>query len=395
MSTQIPKQLSRETLHREAGASIEEQVAWFHHMQETQPIRYRPEYDLWEVFRYKDVQQVMLDYATFSSSKSQPEGLPVALMLSDPPRHRQLRGLVSKAFTPRRIETLTLRLIQIVDELLVPAIASGKMNVATGLAYPLPLRIIAEMLGLPLEDQARFQEWAYKLVRQMLGVCKPENAELFQYFSDLLNKRKRDPRNDLISALLAVEENGTHLTREEIIHMCLEMILAGDATSTHLLNHALSRMGQHPEIYQTLRNDPSLIPGAIEETLRYDFSPFNSWRIAQHDTILNGHEIKTGQYVVAWLAAANFDETIFPNAEQFDIRRSPNPHLNLGHGIHSCLGAPLARLEGRIVLERMVAHFSELRLDPENPVQYLDQMGSTRIIQSLGMLFTPASSPAP
>jgi cytochrome P450 len=362
-------------------------------MQETQPIRYRPEYNLWEVFRYKDVQQVLLDYATFSAEKSQPEGLPFTLGKIDPPRHRQLRSLVSKAFTPRRIEELTPSLIKIVDELLEPAINKGKMNVVTELTYPLPVRVIAEMLGLPPEDRERFMQWSYQLLRHFIGVSTPDNGELIHYFADLFNKRKRDPRDDLMSVLLSAEENGAHLTREEIINMCLEMMLGGNVTTAILLIRALDRLCQHPEIYQTLLDDPSLIAGAIEETLRYDFSSFNVWRTARHDTMFNGHEIKAGQYVVAWTGAANFDETYFPHSEQFDIRRSPNPHITFGHGVHVCLGYPLARLEGRIALERIVAHFSEIRLDPENPAQFVDQVGSSMIIESLGMLFTSAGSP--
>jgi cytochrome P450 len=391
MSMETPKEVSRNILRSELASSVESRVAWYHQMQETQPIRYRPEYNMWEVFRYKDVQQVLLDSATFSSEKSQPGDLPFALGKSDPPRHRQLRGLVSKAFTPRRIEELTPRLIQIVDELLEPAKASGKMNVVTEFTYLLPVRVLAEMLGLPREDHARFIQWSYQLLRQFIGASNPDNSELIHYFSELFNERKRDPRNDLMSVLLAAEENGAHLTREDIINMCLEMMLGGNVTTPILLIRALDHLCQHPEIYQALRDDPSLIPGAIEETLRYDFSSFHIWRTARHDTVFNGREIKAGQYVVAWTGAANFDETYFPHSERFDIKRSPNPHLTFGHGIHFCLGYPLARLEGRIALERIVTHFSEIRLDPENPVQFVDQVGSSMIIQSLGMLFTPAT----
>jgi cytochrome P450 len=360
-------------------------------MQENQPVRYRPEYNLWEVFRYEDVRQVLSDYATFSVDKRHAEGLPGTLGRYDPPRHRQLRSLVSKAFTPRRIEELTPRLIQITDELLERASASGKMNVTAEFTYPLPVRAISEMIGLPPEDQERFRQWSYQLFRQFLGVGKPENNELLQYFSDLLDKRKLDPRDDLISGLLAAEENGIHLTREEIISICAELMAAGNVTTTMLLTWLLYRLCRHPEIYQALRDDPSLIPGAIEETLRYDFSAITVWRTAHHDTVFNGHEIKAGQYVVAWLAAANFDEMYFPHSTQFDIRRSPNPHLTFGHGIHVCLGYPLTRLEGRIALERIVAHFSDIRLDTENPVQYMDETGPSKLIQSLDILFTPAT----
>jgi cytochrome P450 len=394
MSKEMPNRPSRNILYGELGASIESRVAWYHHMQETQPVRYRPEYDLWEVFRYEDVQQVLSDYATFASDKKRLESLPFVLGPSDPPQHRQLRGPVSKAFTPRRIEAQTPRLMQIVDELLESAIARGKMNVATELAYPLPMRVIAEMLGLPPEDQERSLQWSYQLVRQMIGIANLDNSELLHYFSELLNERKRDPRDDLISELLAAQENEACLTDEQIISICLEILTGGNITTATLLNRTIYRLCQHPEIYQALRYDSALIPGAIEEMLRYEISEFSQWRTARHDTVLGGHQIKADQYVVAWISAANFDETHFPEALQFDIRRSPNPHLTFSHGVHVCLGAPLIRLEGRIALERMVAHFSEIRLDPENPVQFTDQVGSLNIMRSLDILCTPAGSPA-
>ena len=387
MNTEMPKKISKSILKSELGPSVQSHAAWYHHMQETQPVRYRPEYHLWEVFRYQDVLHVLSDYTTFSIDGNQPESFPGVLGKSDPPQHRQLRSLVSKAFTPRRIAELTPHLILIVDELLETAKVAGKMNVTTALTNPLPVRVIACMLGLPPEDQERFLQWSYELLRQMMGIWNPENSELLHYFAELLNERKRDPRDDLISGLLAAEENGAHLTREEIIHLCIEMIFAGNVTTTTLLNRTLYRLCQYPEIYQALRDDPLLIPGAIEETLRYDFSSFNLWRTARHDSVLGRHQIRAGETVVAWVGAANFDETYFPHSEQFDIRRSPNSHLTFSHGIHVCLGAPLARLEGRIALERIVAHFAKICLDTEHPVQFLDQMGALRVMQSLDILF--------
>ena len=378
------------TLVEELIASNEPRISWYHRMQETQPVHYRPEYNLWEVFRYKDVQQVLLDYNTFAVDSRLQPGFPSTLGRFDPPRHRQLRGLVSKVFTPRRVEELTPRLIQIVDELLGPALDKRKMDVARELTYPLPISVIAAMLGLPPEDQGRFRQWSYQLFYQFIGICKPENSELLQYFSELLDKRKLDPHDDLISGLLAAEENGAYLTREEIIDLCLELMWAGNVATTMLLNYTLSRLCQHPEMYQALRDDPSLIPGVLEETLRCDFSLNTIWRTARHDTVFNGHEIKAGEAVVAWTAAANVDETYFPHSEQFDIRRSPNPHLLFGHGCHFCLGASLARLQGRIALERIVAHFSEIGLDPESPVQYMDGMEALKVFQSLGIVCTPA-----
>ena len=383
-------EVSKILLERESGFSTEERVARFHHMQETQPIRHRPEHNGWEVFCYKDVQQVLADYATFSAENSQSRNFPGALGRFDPPHHRQLRGLVSKAFTPRSIEELTPRLIQITDELLERARASGKMNVVSDFTDLLPARVIAEMLGLPPSDQERLRHWSYQLVDLALDISNSDYTEMLQYFSDQLHERKLNPRDDLISRLLAAEESGTHLTREEILHMCLELITAGHVTTTMLLTAALYRFSRQPEFYQTLRNDPSLIPTAIEEILRYDFTFANQRRIARHDTVLSGHQIKAGETVMAWTAAANFDEAYFPHSEQFDIRRSPNPHLTFGYGIHVCLGAPLTRLESRIALERLVTHFSDIRPDLERPLQFLGQI-SARGPQSFGITLDAVS----
>jgi cytochrome P450 len=387
MNTGKSVERSRIALINEMPASTQERAAWYHEMQANQPVHYRPEHDLWEVFRYNDVQRVLRDHAAFSVESSLPADFPSALGKSEPPHHQQLRGLVSKAFTPRRIEELAPRLITLIDELLEPAMVSGRMDVVTELTYPLPVRVIAELLGLPAEDQVQFREWSYQLLDQMIGQINPDNSELIQYFAKLLEKRKLEPRDDLMSAMLAAEENGAHLTRDEIIYLCLELMMAGNVTTTMLLSQALLRLSQQPELYATLRAEPALIAGLIEETLRYDFSSISLWRMARQDTQLSGQQIRAGQFVVAMAGAANFDETYFPHSEQFDIRRSPNPHLTFGSGIHVCLGAPLARLESRIALERIVAHFSALQLDPERVSQFTNK-GRARF-EHLYVLFTP------
>ena len=385
MDIQDQSELPRDIRHKETGDSVESRVAWYRKMRETQPVYYNQDHKVWEVFRYKDVQRVLLDHADYSVNKTMPENFPSTLGKSEPPRHRQLRSLVSKAFTPRRIEELTPRLIEIIDGLLESALAKGKMDVMADLTYPLPVQVIAEMLGLPTEDQEQFRTWSYQLLDQFIRGGHPDNNELFHYFSDLLEERKHQPQADLMSSLLAAEEDGAHLTREEILFMCLEMMMAGNVTTTMLLSYALNRFSQHPEIYEALRADPSLIPGALEETLRYDFSEISLRRTARQDLVLDGYEIKAGEMIVAWVGAAHFEEDYFPHAEQFDIRRSPNPHMTFGYGIHVCLGAPLARLESKVALERIVAHFSALQPDPEMPL--LRKNGQ---VQQLGLVFTPA-----
>ncbi|HEY7416942.1 MAG TPA: cytochrome P450 [Ktedonobacteraceae bacterium] len=367
--------------------SPEEQAAWYRTMQETQPVRYQPEHDLWEVFRHDDVQHVLTDHSAFSAAVLL-EGFPDADTLnSDPPRHRRYRTLAGNAFTPRRIAQLGPRITAIVDEILEQGSAEGRLDIVEQLAYPLPVRVIGEMLGVPLKDQERFRYWSYQLLGFIPNEQDPTHSELLGYFTDQLNQRRKEPRDDLMSALLAAEMDGEHMTEEEVLNICVGLLVAGNVTTTQLLSFAARCFVKRPEIFPQLRDDPSLIPGAIEEILRYEFVNASFVRVARHDTTLGGCEIKEGQIVLVWLSSANFDETHFPHAEKFDIRRSPNTHLTFGHGIHYCLGAPLARFEGKIALERMAAHWSEIQGDPEHPPIYAnEQIG---LMQSFPVLVTP------
>lgn len=389
MAIQDKSELPRDILRQTIGDSLEARIAWYRDMREQHPVYYNQDLQVWEVFRYKDVQKVLLDHADYSISKTLPEHFPSTLGKAEPPRHRQLRSLVSKAFTPRSIEELTPRLIEIIDGLLEPAQQSGKLEVMSGLTYPLPVRVIAEMLGLPAKDQERFRVWSYQLLDQFTRGTHPDNSELFHYFSDLLEERKAHPQTDLMSLLLAAEEDGAHLTREEILYMCLEMMMAGNVTTTMLLSYALDRFSRHPELYEALRADPELIPCALEEVLRYDFSEISLRRTARQDLVLDGHRVKAGEMIVAWVGAAHFEEEYFPHAEQFDIRRTPNPHMTFGYGIHVCLGAPLARLESKVALERIVARFSSIHPDPEQPLSR--KHGH---FHQFGLLFTSARTAA-
>ncbi|HEY1348264.1 MAG TPA: cytochrome P450 [Ktedonobacteraceae bacterium] len=389
MAVQDKSELPRDLLRQSIGDSLESRIAWYREMLEHHPVYYNQDLQVWEVFRYKDVQKVLLDHADYSVNKTLPEHFPSTLGKAEPPRHRQLRSLVSKAFTPRSIEELTPRLQEIIDALLEPAEQSGTMEVMSGLTYPLPVRVIAEMLGLPARDQERFRVWSYQLLDQFTRGTRPDHSELFHYFSELLEERKARPQTDLMSLLLAAEEDGTHLTREDILYMCLEMMMAGNVTTTMLLSYALDRFSRHPQLYEALRADPALIPGALEETLRYDFSEISLRRTARHDLILDGHTIRAGEMIIARVGAAHFEEDYFPQAEQFDIRRTPNPHMTFGYGIHVCLGAPLARLESRVALERIVDRFSSIHPDPEQPLSR--KHGH---LHQFGLLLTPVRAPA-
>ena len=367
-------------------ASPEAQAAWYREMHAKQPVRYQPEHDLWEVFLYEDVQRVLTESSTFSAEILVENFPDVGGLNTDPPHHRRYRTLVSKAFTPRRVAQLTSRIASVVDEILEQGRAQGRIDIVEQLAYPLPVRVIGEMLGVPTEDQERFRIWSY----QLFGFLpNQDNSELMDYFFDQLDQRAKEPQDDLMSALLAAEMEGEHLTREEVAGMCVGLLAAGNVTTTMLLSVAMRRFIKQPEIFQILRNDSSLIPGTIEELLRYEFVGAYNMRVARRDTMIRGNEIKEGQAVMAWLSAANFDETSFPHAEEFDIRRSPNSHLTFGHGIHYCLGAPLARLETKVALERIAAQWSEIRNDPEGSPLYVHP--KVDLMLSYPVVFTPAN----
>jgi cytochrome P450 len=385
----------RKLLHPEMGQTPEERAAWFHKMQETRPISFQAEYDLWEVFRYADIQRVLLEHETFSSEYVRIAGLPDVddLGNTDPPRHQQLRTLVSKVFTPRSISQLAPRITAIVDNLLDKVIMDGHMDIARQFAFPLPVLMIAELLGIPAKDKDRFIRWSYQLMGAMPNPHDPNYKELTDYFREILIQREKDPRDDLLSALLLAEAAGEHLTRDEVIAIGATLLLAGHITTTMLITHAIHRFDRHPEIYDALRADFSLIPGALEEVLRYEFSMSNLIRLVKRDTTLGGQPMKKGQVVLAWVGAANFDEMVFPHSDQFDIRRSPNPHVTFGYGVHVCLGAPLARLEGKIAFERILERMQDIRCDAQNSARF---MQTTSFIQSLPIFFaarTPLQAP--
>ena len=374
----------------EMGNTSESRAAWFHSMQETQPIRYRSNGGFWEVFRYDDVQHVLTDHATFSVHYIRLAGRPDVDSMSntDPPAHRQLRNLVSQAFTPRYIARLAPRIQAIVDELLEKIGTSSSIDISQQFAYLFPIRVIAEMLGVSSEDQEQFRRWSYQLLGVLPHPNDPNHDELAQYFMALLDRRQKEPQDDLMSALLAVEVDGERMSREQVRLLCELLLLAGNVTTTMLINHTFHRFLKQPEIVDELRQTPSLIPGALEEVLRYEFSSSNMVRLVKQPTVLSGQELKEGDVVMAWLGAANFDERYFPHPEHFDIRRSPNPHITFGYGAHYCLGAPLARLEGKIALERMLVHMRDIRPDPERSIQYLEP--KLDFIWRLPILFTPS-----
>ncbi|HLI06745.1 MAG TPA: cytochrome P450 [Ktedonobacteraceae bacterium] len=343
---------------------------WYRQMRETNPVSYSEEYGGWSVFRYNDVLKVLTDYSIFSSQyMGEQEPLAMSLLNTDPPRHRQLRSLVTQAFTPRRIAQLEPRITQIVNELLDKVQSTGKMDVVDDLAYPLPVIVIAEMLGIPPEEREQFKHWSDELVGETRTPGHNPQLEMGKYFYQMIEQRRQEPRNDLISALIEAQIDDEHLNLMELLGFCILLLVAGNETTTTLLGNALLALTDHPEAMEELRAQPELLPDAIEEVLRY-LSPVKSmYRMALKDTELGGKQVKEGDFITAWIGSADRDEEQFPEADRFDMHRSPNRHLAFGHGIHFCLGAPLARLEAKVALGLMLERLPNIQRVRDIPLQ--------------------------
>src|SRR5579863_8984734 len=308
---------------------------WYQMMRATNPVAFNPEYNSWSVFRYTDVQRVLSEHASFSSQfigSDQP--LDSSIITTDPPRHRQLRSLATQAFTPRVVAQLSTRITTIVHDLLDKVVAQGSMDVINDLAYPLPVTVIAEMLGVPIADRERFKHWSDEVVGATNTSNVDPQVEMGVYFTDLIEQRRREPREDLITDLLNAQIDGQHLTLNEILGFCVLLLVAGNETTTHLITNAILCLDEHPEALEQLRAEPALLPDAIEEVLRYRSPIRLMHRVVATDTTIGEHKLKKGQNMIAWIASANRDEEQFPHADQFDIRRSPNRHLAFGYGIH-------------------------------------------------------------
>ncbi|MEU5697200.1 cytochrome P450 [Actinosynnema sp. NPDC020468] len=381
---------TRDLLFPELSDSIDARIAWFQRMQRDEPLRFRPEYDLWEVFRYEDVTRVLKDPTTFSVTNKTHMGLPFSFGRADIPEHRFLRGFVAQAFVPGNVENLAPRFTALVDSLLAPALAAGRMEMIGELGFPIMEQVVADMFGLRITGAGRFRQWSDQMFGQLVGVRSPDHDDVVGMFAEQLAERKRHPGDDLMSALLAERGKDDRLSEEKIVHMCLDLSTAGNAPLALMLAYAFTRFCLDPGFYQALRREPALIPAAIEEILRFDFSWFNLWRTARHDTVLGGREIKEGQYVVVWPSSANFDESRFPRATEFDLTRSPNPHLTFGQGMYICLGLPVVRVLGRVILERIVATVADIRFDPAKPAESMALMKD--YVVSLDVLVTPADS---
>lgn len=359
---------------------------YYQHMREQQPVFYDQEQEAWLVFRYADVERVFTDYQTFSSkTPCCPFSTDFrSFYRMDPPELQQYRSLVSHPFTPLAVKQLTESMTNLTTALLDRVAERGQMDVIADLAFPLPLRVMADLLGLPESDEEHYAAWS----RAING---EEMPELRAYFHELLTSRRALLRPGIITSLLEAHlDDGRCLHQEEVLGLCGQLFAGANLEITPFLGNVIQSVIEHPKVADELRAEPGLIPSAIEEMLRfYPPLPTTGPRRATVDVELSGQRIREGQRIIPVMASANRDGTVFANPDQFDIRRQPNPHLSFVTGPHICPGAHLSRLIAQIVLTALLERFEDIQLALEERESGLRQAGCQVGVKHLSITFHP------
>ena len=373
-------------------AFLEDPYPTYRLLREKDPVHWSDAWGVWVLTRYDDTITILRDAAQFSSvgrfsalldqlpPEVQQDVEPLrrhyssGLIQSDPPDHERLRLLVRQAFTPRTIAGYRERVQSIVDRLLEPLAETGEIDIVRDFAFPLPVFVVSEMLGAPTDDLERVFRW-HKAIGglQATGGAHEDRArsaaeaivDIEDYFDRLVAERRAAPTADLISELIAAQESGDRLSQAELISMCVTLLLAGHETSKNLISNGTLSLLNHPDQRAALLDDPSLLPSTVEECLRYESPIQRGWRRVPADTEIDGRQIKAGQLVYYMFGAANRDPAQFPDPDRFDVRRADNRHVAFGFGIHFCVGAPLARLEGAVALDTLFRRFPSLELRQE------------------------------
>ncbi|HDR7738301.1 TPA: cytochrome P450 [Bacillus thuringiensis] len=290
------------------------------------------------------------------------------MLNSDPPNHSRLRSLVQKAFTPKMIAQLDGRIQRIADDLISDIERKGTLNLVDDYSFPLPIIVISEMLGIPKEDQAKFRIWSHAVIAspetpEEIKETEKQLSEFITYLQYLVDIKRKEPKEDLVSALILAESEGHKLSARELYSMIMLLIVAGHETTVNLITNTVLVLLENPNQLQLLKDNPKLIDSAIEEGLRY-YSPVEvtTARWAAEPFQIHHQTIQKGDMVIIALASANRDETVFENPEIFDITRENNRHIAFGHGSHFCLGAPLARLEAKIAITTLFNRMPELKI---------------------------------
>jgi len=343
------------------------------------PVHHNPDLRFWTLSRYDDVFDALQAPDRLISGKGvivgaleQDDGfyenLPL-LITTDRPRHTQLRALVSRAFTPRRVARLEPRIREIARSLLDGVAGRPEFDLVSAFSGPLPTIVIAELLGVPVEDQGWFKEKSNGVAEfdptAARGGDGPDFGpalELAGYLAEVLKRRRSEPRDDLLSALLVAEIEGEQLSESELIAFAFLLLVGGNETTTNLISNAVILLDRHRDQRSLLLDDPARIPTAIEEFLRFDSPVQGLARTTAAPITLHGVTIPEGEKVLLLFGSANHDERKIPDAERFDVLRDPNPHLAFGFGAHFCLGANLARLEARVAFEELLAQLPDYRM---------------------------------
>ena len=385
------KSLSLETLREESVRA--NPYPFYARLRTEAPIHWDPAAGLdggWVLTRHADVMAALRDPRVTAERMAPPEGIewlpeeyraagrqvframPHQLLFLDPPDHTRLRGLVSKAFTPRLVEALRPRIVALADELLDPIQQVGHAEIISELAYPLPAIVIAELLGVPPEDREQFIRWSSdfggfldgsNLTMEQAMMALQGVSDFMDYFRDIIAARRTVPRDDLLQAMLIARERDDKLTEDELLANLVLLLAAGHGTTTHLLGNGLLALLRNREQFERLVADPTLVTTAVPELLRYD-SPvqLTGRRVGHEDITVGGVTVAAGQHFTAILGAANHDPEQFSDPEHLDVGRPENRHLSFGFGIHFCLGAPLAKLEAEIVLAAIARRLPHLDL---------------------------------
>jgi len=354
---------------------------------------HRNDLGFWVVARHADCLAVLRDRRASSDSlnvavERMPQGFrtPVAeddpiaaamiemrpFLFRDPPDHTRLRGLVSKAFTPKVVESLRTRTQQVVDELLDAALDADRVDLLEAFAYPLPVRVICDLLGVPVEDQDRFKVWSdalargldpdFLLTQEVIDARSEAVLQFSQYFFELLAERRRAPGEDLLSRLVQAEDGGTVLSEAELLSTCILLLVAGHETTVNLISGGTLALLRHPDQMERFRTDPGVLRSGVEEMLRFVSPVQLTGRALTEDCEFGGVEFAEGDFAMLLIASANHDPEQFEDPERFDVTRTPNNHLGFGFGIHHCLGAPLARMEAQVALTSLVRRAPGLAL---------------------------------
>ena len=361
----------------------------YHELREHDPVYWSESRQGWLLTRYADVLEALRDrrlsanrISTYANRIPEPMQETMApifrifsnmMLVADPPSHTRLRSLANKAFTPRVVDGMRSHIQAIVDQSLDGVETAGRMDVIRDLAYPLPATVIAEMLGVAPKDRDQFKKWTDDLsaflgglrnLSEIIGPAQRSALEMTEYLKGIIRECRQNPRDDLISALVAAEEQGDVFSEDELFSMFVLLQIGGHETTTNLIGNGLLALLQNPEQMQKLKDNTSLIESAVEEFLRYESPIQTTIRIALEDLEIDGKRISKGQTTFTYIGAANRDPAQFAEPDHLDISRNENRHLAFAFGPHFCLEAALARLEGQIAISTVLRRMDQLRLEP-------------------------------